>query len=416
MLDFFPPALPRVDILDRKIELKEKKNYKYIILIVLLVVVAGVSIYWVRGGVAQNSTGEVEQKISEIKKARFLATVSGRATIVSKKTQSITAPSSGVILNITAVPGSSVSVGQNLIEIDSSSVIEDLEKARREFSAASAKHSELKITLLDELRSRQNDFAKAKNQQELLGMQFKAEEELFRDGIISRHQLKKTELEFKVAKQEAEFSEIGLSEYKNLHRVRLESATLEMESAKSQVTRRERDLDELRVKSPLPGVVENIDVKVGQAAAKGLQLMTISSNELVAKIEISESDASEIVIGQTVQMRGPNGMIKGVISSISKSSSKGNVEVIAQIESPLPTWIRQNITLDASIVVSDLPDALVAPAPSQGIFGSHRIGVIGEDGSNRDEIVVFGRTALGVVEIKDGNVKPGDKLIFENVY
>jgi HlyD family secretion protein len=398
--------------LDKKIEKKSPIKIKYILVSIGALVFF--TLAWFILGAQKTNHNPVQNTVNEVIKAPFDFSISGRANIVPKKINLITAPSNGAVLDIPAISGGVVAQDQVLMVIDDSSASEELEKAKLEYSSSISKLKELEITLLFDLRNRQNDLSKAKNRRELVGMQFEAEKELYKDGIISKHQLKKTELEFSIAKQEASFALQGLSEYRDLYDSKIGSGKIQEKVAEQILRKKEIEFESLKIKSSSFGVIDKIDVKIGQVVTKGQQLMSISSQKLIAKIEVSESDASKVVLGQSVKLRGPNGFIDANVSSVSNSSIQGNVDVFADLKDPVPTWLRQNITLDATISVIKLDSASLVLAPAKGIYGDHQMTVINSEGVKRIETISFGSSANGMVQILSASIKPGEKIIFEN--
>jgi HlyD family secretion protein/adhesin transport system membrane fusion protein len=108
----------------------------------------------------------------------------------------------------------------------------------------------------------------------------------------------------------------------------LEQVSSEIATTEKQISIYDNNIESLRIKAPVEGIVHNIRMKgAGQIAKSGEVLMTIIPTEkaLVAKVHISAKDIGHVRRGQTVIMRVTTydsrryGVLKGTVYKISPS-------------------------------------------------------------------------------------------------
>src|SRR6202044_562994 len=138
--------------------------------------------------------------------------------------------------------------------------------------------------------------------------------------------------------------------------------------------------------------------------------------KLKAEIKIAETQAKDIVIGQSATVDTRNGIVNGHVIRIDPSVVNGTVTVDVGIDDPLPLGARADLSVDGTITLENLKDVLYVGRPVHGQSDS-TIGLfkLTEDSSEATRVnVKLGGSSVNTIEILDG-LKVGDKVILSDM-
>jgi len=188
------------------------------------------------------------------------------------------------------------------------------------------------------------------------------------------------------------------------------------ESLEKQISSLREQNEMYRIKSPISGVVDALNVKVGENIAPGMPAArVVNSSELELKAKVSEAYVTRIKKGDRVIVSVPGlkeeieAKVSFVASTIDPMSRTFNVEVAL----PSKQVLRPNMTATAKIIFESDPQALVVPVNIiQEINGEKVVYVASQEG----ERAVAKRRVVQVEGVygSDAQVKglaSGDKLI-----
>lgn len=185
---------------------------------------------------------------------------------------------------------------------------------------------------------------------------------------------------------------------------------------KKEATLREQ-LEMTRIKSPIRGTVDGIDLKTGQIAMPGYPgIRIVNLSNLKVKGEVAEAYASKVNKGNEVEIYFPD--IRKEVKSIISYSARviNNLTRTFTVESPLETSQDYHPNMIAVLKISDYKkdSAMVIPMNIiQNVGGATYVYLAAEEGEKSVAVkkaVVVGRIYKGEAEILDG-LKEGDKLI-----
>jgi HlyD family secretion protein len=165
------------------------------------------------------------------------------------------------------------------------------------------------------------------------------------------------------------------------------------------------------------GVLQVIQIDVGQRVAPGANLARVANpNKLKAELNIPETQAKDIQIGQEVSIDTRNGLIPGRVSRIDPAVKDGTVTVDVRLEAELPRGARPDLSVDGTIVLEKLDDIVYVGRPVQGQPDSQvSIFKLDPDGKGAARVTVkLGRSSVNTIEIKEG-LKPGDQVILSDM-
>jgi len=176
-------------------------------------------------------------------------------------------------------------------------------------------------------------------------------------------------------------------------------------------------LNQLKVRAGVAGVLQLLPVEVGQRVAPGTNLARVADpRKLKAELKITETQAKDIQIGQVSSIDTRNGIIPGKVMRIDPSVQNGTRTVDVALEGELPKGAVPDLSVDGTIVLESLSDVVFVGRPVQGQPDS-QVGLfkLGPDGRTATRVTVkLGRSSVSTIEIREG-LKPGDQVILSDM-
>ncbi len=176
-------------------------------------------------------------------------------------------------------------------------------------------------------------------------------------------------------------------------------------------------LDQLHVRPGIDGMLEELDVEVGQKVTMGTVLARVAQpTHLKAQLKIAETQAKDVLVGQKATIDTHNGLIAGHVSRVDPSVQNGTVTVDVALDGPLPPGARPDLSVEGTVEIERLADVLFVGRPVHGEANS-TVGLfkIVDDGKEAERVQVqLGRVSVNQVEILKG-LDVGDKVILSDM-
>jgi len=198
------------------------------------------------------------------------------------------------------------------------------------------------------------------------------------------------------------------------------SAEASYEAAEAAVSSAEAELAKSMIKSPIDGVVTNIDAKLGEIVSANVNVISvISYGDYEVEAFVPEADISKIKIGNKAKTT-----LDAYGSSIYFDTEIVKIDPASTIIEGVPTYkitlsfitkddrIRSGMTANLDILTAQKDSVVVVPARAvYGKNGDRYVKIIGLDNTVEEIKVTIGlRGTSGDVEILTG-VKVGDKVV-----
>ncbi|MFZ4101925.1 MAG: efflux RND transporter periplasmic adaptor subunit, partial [Sphingobacterium thalpophilum] len=168
-----------------------------------------------------------------------------------------------------------------------------------------------------------------------------------------------------------------------------------------------------KIKSPISGTIDAMDLKVGQAVAPGMSgIRIVNASKLKAKALVAESYASRVNQGDNVQVILPDvpDTLSTKISFVSKTIDPVSRSFSVEIKLPSNSRYRPNMLSILKIIDYQNLKALVVPVNAiQKAENGDYLFVVEAGKANRVNVQV-GKISEGQAEIISG-LKAGDKVI-----
>jgi multidrug efflux pump subunit AcrA (membrane-fusion protein) len=142
----------------------------------------------------------------------------------------------------------------------------------------------------------------------------------------------------------------------------------------------------------------------------------IQLDKLKAALQIAETQARDIQIGQPAAIDTHNGIIPGHVSRIDPSVLNGTVTVDVALDGPLPPGARPDLSVDGTIDLEHLNDVLNVGRPALGNENSTlSLFKVDPDGKGAVRVPVkVGRASVNSIQVIEG-LKEGDTVILSDM-
>ena len=381
-------------------------------LLVIVLITVGVS----RLKPAAPSVDRATVWIDTVKRGPMIRQVRGSGTLIPEDIRWIPATTQGRVERILLRPGARVTPDTVILELSNPDLRQAVTEAQLAYQSAQAAYQNRKAELESQLLNQESDVANIEASYKQAMLQLEANEQLFKDGLVSELQLKQyrgTADELKnrltIAKKRLEISRAGVKS-------QLAPQEADVDQRKAAYALRVRQLDDLRVKAGMTGVLQLVPVEVGAQVGPGTNLARVADPTMLkAELRIAETQTKDITIGQVAEVDTRNGVVAGRVSRIDPASANGTVGVDISLEGALPPGARPDLSVDGTIRLEKLDNVIFVGRPAFGQENS-TVGLfkLTPDGEAVRTNVKLGRSSVNTIEVLEG-LQPGDQVILSDM-
>jgi len=172
-------------------------------------------------------------------------------------------------------------------------------------------------------------------------------------------------------------------------------------------------LASLRVTAGVSGVLAELPVQEGEwVQAGGSLARVVQPGRLRAEVRIPQTQAQDIVVGQTAYIDTRNDTIVGTVSRIDPAVQNAAVLIDVSLPEELPRSARPDLSIDGTVEIARLVDVVYVGRPAFGNANS-RVGIfkLVEDGNYAERVSVqLGVSSVNEIQVLEG-LEPGDVVI-----
>ena len=199
----------------------------------------------------------------------------------------------------------------------------------------------------------------------------------------------------------------------------IEAQGAQIERLRALVDFNQDRLASLDVTSSVGGLLAPLDIPLqeGQWVQSGQQLTrVVVPGRLKAEVRIAQTQAQEIVVGQSALIDTRTDTIEGRVVRIDPAVRQGTVTIDVALPDDLPPSARPDLSVDGNVIIEQLDDVVFVGRPSFGQAGSRvTMFKLTEDGSFADRVTVeFGASSVNHMEVRAG-LEPGDIVILSDM-
>jgi HlyD family secretion protein len=355
--------------------------------------------------------------INTVKRGPMVRQVHGPGTLVPVDIRWIAARTQGRVEKLVLLPGAVVQPDSIVMVLSNPDVTQAALDTQGALKGGEADFANLKATVQQAVLQSESEAATAKATFEVARLTAQVDEQLFKDGLVS-------ELNLQLAKVQAEQDDILNSIAQKRYAFAKESVAPQLaakqetvDQLRAQAKLKLAEADALNVRAGMSGILQVVPVEVGAQVTPGTNLARVADpSRLKAQIQIAETQAKDVQIGQSAEIDTRNGIAKGTVSRVDPSVQNGTVTVDVALPGALPNGARPDLSVDGVIELEHLDDVVYVERPAFGQEHSTAgIFVLDSDGTYATrKQVELGRSSVNTIEIVKGLV-PGDRVILSDM-
>jgi HlyD family secretion protein len=355
--------------------------------------------------------------LDTVKRGPMLRQVRGLGTLVPEDILWIPATTDGRVEQRLALPGIVVRPDTMLIVLSNPELQQATVDAEWKLRAAEAELENLKVKLESDRLTQQAAAATVESEANKSKLTADRDAELNKLGltadIIAKTSAATAQDWANRTRIEKKRLDIGLEAIK----AQLAVQQAAVEQFRALYGLKKSQVEALKVRAGVNGVLQQVPVEVGQRVAVGTNLARVVQPEkLKAELKIPETQAKDVAMGQKAEVDTRNGIIPGRVSRIDPAAKDGTVTVDVKLEGPLPQGARPDLSVDGTIEIEKLTDVLYVGRPTFGQPNSQvTLFKLDTDGKGANRVQVkLGRSSVNTIEILEG-LRVGDQVVLSDM-
>jgi HlyD family secretion protein len=352
----------------------------------------------------------------KVREGEMLRQTRGPGTLVPREIRWIAAQTDGRVDRVVVRPGAVVEPDTVLVEMSNPDLMQQTEEARFALEAAKAEFTDTELRLKNQELDQRAALGGARADYESARLQAEAENDLADEGIVSAIDARRSELMAEQLKLRLEIEEERLAQFSKTLDAQLALQRARLEQVRNAYQRRVDQVESLQVRAGLAGVLQQVEVEEGQRVGLGANIARVARpDELMAELQIPETQARDVQIGQRVDVDTRNGIVEGRVIRIDPAAQAGTVQVDVELVGELPRGARPDMSVDGTIELERLPNVVFVGRPTYAQANSTiSLFKIVDGGAYAVRVPVeIGAMSTNSVEIVKGLV-PGDEVILSD--
>ncbi|HEX4488836.1 MAG TPA: efflux RND transporter periplasmic adaptor subunit [Terriglobales bacterium] len=354
-----------------------------------------------------------------VKRGPMLRQVRGLGTLVPSQeaVRQIPAETDATVVRIRLLPGSQVKADTVLLEMSNPQVEQAAVDAQLQLKAAEAAYQSLRGKLDSDLMNQKAGAATVGADYSQAQRQAETDKALYDLGVISglAYKQSKGKADELTTRHDLENQRLTVAQQAILSQLGEQQAKIDQMRTLAELKRKQ--LDALKVRAGIDGVLVDLPMQVGQHVLPGAMLAKVVQPEhLMAELKVAETQARDVQIGEPAQVDTHNGVISGEVMRVDPAVQNGTVTVDVKLTGALPKGARPDLSVDGTIDLERLADVLYVGRPAFGQENS-TISLFKLDGEGKGASrvpVKVGRASVNSIQLLEG-LHEGDTVILSDM-
>ena len=354
-----------------------------------------------------------------VKRGSMLRQVRGLGSLIPSQefTRQIPAETEATVVRIRMLPGSQVKADTILLEMSNPQAEQAALDAKLQLKAAEAEYQSLRVRLQSDLMNQKAGAATVTADYSQAKLQSETDKALYDLGVISGLAYKNS----KNRSDELTTRHNIEGERLDINQKAIESQMAEQQAKVDQIRAlaalKQKQLDALKVRAGIEGVLVDLPLQVGQHVLPGTMLAkVVQPDHLIAELKVAETQARDVQIGQPALVDTHNGTVEGSVMRIDPAVQNGTVTVDVKLTGELPKGARPDLSVDGTIDLERLENVLYVGRPAFGQENS-TISLFRLDPDNKGAVrvpVKVGRASVNSIQVVEG-LHEGDTVILSDM-
>lgn len=355
--------------------------------------------------------------IGTAQRGEFIRQVRGNGVLVPKVEWWLSAPGAGQVSRIHVEPGQRVAKGDPIVSLTNPILEQEVQDAKWKLQAAEAELKNQTAQLESQELDRKDAIVTLEAQLKVASMEAARDAELFKEGLLGKHQMDTSAAKEEELNTRLQLAQERLKTVKESTAASLAVQESTVEQLNGLVALKERQLQDLVVASREAGIMKQLLVEVGQQVTSATTLAHMAEpNELMAELNVPETQIKDIQLGQYVQVDTRNGYIDGEVKRIDPAVLEGTVKVEVALTSELPNSARPDLSVEGRIELDRRSDVLFIERPtiSRENADIEMFCIAREDNLATKRRIRLGRSSVNTIEVLEG-LAPGEQVILSDM-
>jgi HlyD family secretion protein len=358
-----------------------------------------------------------------VKRGPMVRQVRGTGTLVPEDIRWIPATTAGRVERIVLRSGAEVKPDSVIVELSNPELERTVVEARLQLESANAQLTNRRAELERELLTQRATAANIESEWRQAQLRAEADAALNKDGLIDALTAKINRAKAEDLQHRSDIEKKRLSVAEDTLKSQLAVQEAEVKRLSATYMLRNQELDKLKVRAGITGVLQVVPVEVGAQLPAGQNVARVADpSRLKAELRIPETQTRDIEFGQIASVDTRNGFVAGRVSRIDAAATNGTVTVDITLTGELPRGARPDLTVDGTVELERLADVVSMGRPAFGQENStitlFKV-VAGCDVTQTSceavrQQVKLGRTSVSTIEVLEG-LKPGDQVILSDM-
>jgi HlyD family secretion protein len=401
-------------------DLKLQKRRRQIVLAgiaAVVVVLATIGVSRLRPAAPSVERGTVWT--DTVKRGPMLRQVRGLGSLIpsQESVRQIPAETEATVVRIRILPGSQVKADSILLEMSNPQTEQAALDAQLQLKAAEAEYQSQRVTLESNLMNEKAGAATVNADYSQAQRQADTDKALYEMGVISG-------LAYKASKGKSD--ELTTRNDLETQRLTIGQKAIESQLAEQQARVEQmralaalklKQLDSLRVRAGIDGVLVDLPLQVGQHVQPGTMLAkVVQPNHLMAELKIAETQARDVQFGEPASVDTHNGIISGTVMRVDPAVQNGTVTVDVKLTSELPKGARPDLSVDGTVDLERMDNVLYVGRPAFGQENS-TISLFKLEADGKEAVrvpVKVGRESVNSIQVMEG-LHEGDTVILSDM-
>jgi HlyD family secretion protein len=401
-------------------EFKRQKLRRQIVLAVIgVVVMAALTVGVMRLRPAAPSVERGTVWTDTVKHGSMLRQVRGPGTLTptQEAIRQIPAETEATVVRIRILPGSQVKASDILLEMSNPQVEQVAVDAQLQLKAAEAEYQSLRVKLESDLMNQKAGAATVNADYSQAKRQADTDKSLYDLGVISGLAYKSSKGKADELTTRNDLEEQRLAINQKAIDTQLAQEQAKVDEARTLAELKQKQLDALKVRAGIDGVLVDLPLQVGQHVQPGVMLAkVVQPNHLMATLKIPETLARDVQSGEPATVDTHNGTISGTVMRVDPAVQNGTVTVDVKLTSELPRGARPDLSVDGTIDLEQLDNILYVGRPAFGQENSTiSLFKLDPDGKEATRVSVkVGRESVNSIQVFEG-LREGDTVILSDM-
>lgn len=352
----------------------------------------------------------------KVKRGEMLRDVHGTGSLVPEDFRLIPTNHDGLVEKIHVRIGDMVGPGTVLAELRNPDLTQSLEDTQLQIRAAEAELASTHAAQENSGINQQILIANLEAAAKRARLQADTEDELAKRGLTGQLTVRLSHLEAENAESQVLREQQRVAVNAKASEAQIAAQYARLEQLRATFEMKKRQVNDLKVRAGVSGVLQQLSIEVGQRLAAGQPIAKLAEpGRLKAQLRIPETQMKDVAIGQVASIDTRVGIIPGRVVHIDPAAIQGTVSLDVQLEGELPRGVRPDLTVDGTIEIERLSNVLYVGRPTNAQAGAtiqlFKVLPTGEAIRTR---VHVGRVSVNLIEILEG-IQEGDEVILSDM-